>query len=526
MKHILNVKNFRQNKFPKKTELKLKKYNVDLDNHSIKTNMKFKSFDSYSKINKIKKDIDKFESFRNNYILEENQKNNEEDKIDFELFEEIKILWYELGIKRAYQNEFESFLMAMNNKEKILKYLKFEKDNLFQLKKCLIKFMKERKFRSTNIETLKELNNKIFVLKNKKEKINISLIQQIIDCFKEIRISSINIIKNIINIREFLSVFFTKDKIDICILYKNFLYDINYLLKMNFELQFLKCSEINEIFETKKEEYFDTFLISYSNIKNSDEKIIINISKEILNSIEKCRYYLFHEGIINNMNQVNSISKNRYKKRIYLLKNSNYKNNSSLKTSNRKSFNLSLRTIKSQLGNEYKKLFINSSKGIKIPKYLTSKTKRFVSYKPKTNIITIERENFIDNSIYIKDLEDKIVKGVVDNIKSKEEEKTINFDNLYIEQNANLNINTTQLKSNNNNNNKFKENIESEIINQEGNKNNEMNIANNKEIVNTKKAQNINEKENKNYNLNNTEFIKYYKSDQKKGLNNNELYKE
>ena len=53
-----------------------------------------------------------------------------------------------------------------------------------------------------------------------------------------------------------------------------------------------------------------------------------------------------------------------------------------------------------------------------------------------------------------------------------------------------------------------------------------MNIANNKEIVNTKKAQNINEKENKNYNLNNTEFIKYYKSDQKKGLNNNELYKE
>ena len=236
---------------------------------------------------------------------------------------------------------------------------------------------------------------------------------------------------------------------------------------MNFELQFLKCSEINDIFETKKEEYFDTFLTLYTNIKNSDEKIIIKISKEILNSIEKCRYYLFHEGIINNMNQVNSISKNRYKKIIYLLKNSNYKNNSSLKTSNRKSFNLSLRTIKSQLGNEYKKLFINSSKGIKIPKYLTSKTKRFVSYKPKTNIITIERENFIDNSIYIKDLEDKIVKGVVDNIKSKEEEKTINFDNLYIEQNANLNINTTQLKSNNNNNNnnKFKENIESENIN-------------------------------------------------------------
>ena len=97
--------------------------------------------------------------------------------------------------------------------------------------------MKERKFRSTNIETLKELNSKIFVLKNKKEKINISLIQQIIDCFKEIRISSINIIKNIINIREFLSVFFTKDKIDICILYKNFLYDINYLLIFIFLLK-------------------------------------------------------------------------------------------------------------------------------------------------------------------------------------------------------------------------------------------------------------------------------------------------
>ena len=32
------------------------------------------------------------------------------------------------------------------------------------------------------------------------------------------------------------------------------------------------------------------------------------------------------------------------------------------------------------------------------------------------DIITIERDNFIDNSIYIKDLEDKIVKGVVDNI--------------------------------------------------------------------------------------------------------------
>ena len=197
MKTKFNVKSALHKTFKKKENLKLKKTNIHINNHSMMGPRNFKPMNYYQKfesdinnpngadkLNHLQstfkfKIILKNEKFLLNIYIyeyksstfERKQQNINKTELDSEIFEEIKILWQELGIKYEYQNEFESYLINIENPEKRMKYLTFEKNNLTELKNSLIKFRKEKQLRTRNIKLLKELNSGIYISLTKEKKI-------------------------------------------------------------------------------------------------------------------------------------------------------------------------------------------------------------------------------------------------------------------------------------------------------------------------------------------------------------------
>ena len=232
------------------------------------------------------------------------------------------------------------------------------------------------------------------------------------------------------------------------------------------------------------------------------------MSVEILNAIEKCRYYLFQEGVLNNLNNLNNITLNNSQKKFYFLSKNNLKKNSiNFNTSERNDLDSNLKTLKSNLGRNYRELFLHSVKKVKVPKIFLKKNMYFTS-EPKTNLITIERESVKDEKNFINYMEKKFLKNAIDNIKSKEEkelDKNINFDNPNIESNEMVNYYSSENKTDDIN--KLAEKEKNNQINIEesikiGVNNNDM--KNNNELENNIRDNNLNEGEkNDKNNLNN-----------------------
>ena len=319
-----------------------------------------------------------------------------------EQFGEIELLWDELGITDEYQDQFEIYLNSMNNRETKNRFIMIEKNNLNKLKDSLIKFSKEKMNRNKNIELLKNLNivlkeNNIF----NENKISKDLLKEIIDCIKAIRINAVNIINSLIKVRESMNCYSLEDKINFERIHKNFLFDNNYLLKINSELSFLKYSEIDKIFEKieDEEENFDTFLTKYVKIKKN-EKEIIPISKELMNAIDKSRYYIMQDSFLNNIRtkkllklnnkhtSTQKFNKNTKVNSLMALSNMGFRDN------NNNFMDVKLHKLKNELGNDYNNIFLNTNKPY--PAININNNKRYNLLKnqinkTKKNNIIIER---------------------------------------------------------------------------------------------------------------------------------------
>ena len=110
-----------------------------------------------------------------------------------------------------------------------------------------------------------------------------------------------------------MTCFSIEDKINFEKIYQNYLFDNNYLLKINSDISFLKYSEIDKIFEKNNpDETLDTFLTLYNDIKkNENEKISNPMSKDLLNAIDKCRYYIMQDSFLNNVKTKKILKNNR-----------------------------------------------------------------------------------------------------------------------------------------------------------------------------------------------------------------------
>ncbi len=292
------------------------------------------------------------------------------ENINDEQFGEIELLWDELGITDEYQDQFELYLGTINNSEGRQRFLMMEKNNLNKIKDALIKFSKEKKNRIKTIELLKQLNNIVKQnIKKGEKKISKELLKQIIECIKSVRLSSVNVVNNFVKVRESMTCFSIEDKINFEKIYQNYLFDNNYLLKINSDISFLKYSEIDKIFEKNNpDETLDTFLTLYNDIKkNENEKISNPMSKDLLNAIDKCRYYIMQDSFLNNVKTKKILKNNRNLTQKF---NNKYKGYSLMTLSNvgsRGDYNpnfmdLKIHKLKSELGKDYNNLFINANK--------------------------------------------------------------------------------------------------------------------------------------------------------------------
>ena len=429
-----------------------------------------------------------------------------------EQFGEIELLWDELGITDEYQDQFEIYLNSMNNRETKNRFIMIEKNNLNKLKDSLIKFSKEKMNRNKNIELLKNLNivlkeNNIF----NENKISKDLLKEIIDCIKAIRINAVNIINSLIKVRESMNCYSLEDKINFERIHKNFLFDNNYLLKINSELSFLKYSEIDKIFEKieDEEENFDTFLTKYVKIKKN-EKEIIPISKELMNAIDKSRYYIMQDSFLNNIRtkkllklnnkhtSTQKFNKNTKVNSLMALSNMGFRDN------NNNFMDVKLHKLKNELGNDYNNIFLNTNKPY--PAININNNKRYNLLKnqinkTKKNNIIIER---IDSPYKINENDKK------NDLKSEEKNGKELYKDFIDEEISKLNYYKKNKKYN-----------EEEIVNEvnfkkdNNNDKNQINENDKKETNdnNDKNQINWNDKKDENDNNDNYKIIEYDKND-------------
>ena len=301
---------------------------------------------------------------KSNIIMDLNEENMNDEK-----FLEIELLWDELGIKDEYQDQFELYLSNIDNSTYKNKILILEKNNLIELKEELIEFMNEKENRYKNIDILKQLNNKLKANNNNNQfEPNKEVVKQIVECIKEIRKCSVNIVMKLIKIRENLNCFSIESKINVDIINKKYYFDNNYLSKMNSEIYFLKNSDIYKIFAKNNNELLDTFLtLFYKKIKIGDEIISDLIPQELLNDIDKCRYYMVQNSFWNNIKNKKNVKikeNNVNSKKIYNKFKENQKSSPKryIDVNNTYYMNIYLHKLKTKLGDNYNNIFLNSNR--------------------------------------------------------------------------------------------------------------------------------------------------------------------
>ena len=225
---------------------------------------------------------------------------------DENLNKEIELiinLWNDLGVTNDYREEYINLFQSLNEEEKEL-YLENEKRNLKRIRNSLIILIKEMRSREKNIQLLKKYED---IIKNnctnEKQTNNNLIILDIVNIIKNIRLNSINIINDLVKVRELSSYSIQKGKYnlnDINPLYK---IDENYILRMQSDLNFLKKSIISKFIDFSNGE-IDPFLICCTpkiNNKKNKEKITIPINDDLNDKIKQAKYYISQDLMFSNL---------------------------------------------------------------------------------------------------------------------------------------------------------------------------------------------------------------------------------
>lgn len=146
-----------------------------------------------------------------------------------------------------------------------------------------------------------------------KEEYNERTLYEIVHCIKNLRILSINIVNHLCKIREICSYNVLGGKFDLEKINKIYLFDRNYLIKMKYDLDFLKTSRIAQFYDIECEES-DPFLV-FVNFKNPEleKKHFIKVSEDMNNSIRQGQFLILQDLIfyhIYNLNRKKNLIQN------------------------------------------------------------------------------------------------------------------------------------------------------------------------------------------------------------------------
>ena len=120
----------------------------------------------------------------------------------------------------------------------------------------------------------------------------------IIQCIKNIRIISVNIVNYFVKIREICSYNVLGGKYDLEKINKLYNFDKNYLIKMRYDLDFLKDSHLDRFFNFSEEA--DPFLVSSS--EKIGDKYYVTINEDMQASIRHCQFLIMQDMIYYHLN--------------------------------------------------------------------------------------------------------------------------------------------------------------------------------------------------------------------------------
>lgn len=237
-----------------------------------------------------------------------------EDKIDAQLTyekfgsnqnESVQILislWDELGVIRTFR---EAFIVLHNSLDSFMQkeFIANETNYLKKVNELLTKLSNEIGVREKVISNLTNFTKGMTLKTN----LDQATIDEVILNFKNLRILSINIVNHFVKVRDVMSYSILCGKHDPEKLVISYNYDKNYLIKMQYDLDFLKETKLVEYFNISEES--DPFLISMSETNAPDSekypnRHLIKISPEMVNSIKVCQAYIFNDIVFYHQNLI------------------------------------------------------------------------------------------------------------------------------------------------------------------------------------------------------------------------------
>ena len=348
-------------------------------------------------------------SYTFNYIPDYKNKNmdynfiniiREEDPEIAEEYEIVRELWEKLGVTNNYVRHFDYMLNSKgNNRDSILELIVGEKKQMKKFRLELMKVISEVNKRENKINDLKQfiktyeqINDLIKIKDEQKDEkraknigeVNKELIENDIhDCLKSLRLRTINAI-NII--KKFTSTYYHlfNNKINLEFIKNKYGYNNKYLSKIKNDLDFLKNSAINTLYNFS-EKGGDPFLLNISdkcgNPADLQKYKQLPISNEILAIVKNFKFSLEQEEVFSLINNKNNPNKNSYSnlqnknnvvfnKKInnnYQMNDKNMMNNYFMKSTVNENLisanfkgNVENEKMKLRAQNEYKNVFYNT----------------------------------------------------------------------------------------------------------------------------------------------------------------------
>ena len=436
----------------------------------------------------------------------------EDSEINIE-YQNLLQIWEETGVIKNYMKNFE--IVNLNNinednKDEILQIIKAEIIQMTKFKNDIIKTMKLIEKREEEIKTLKNLDKKYSnfniylnfedesdaknMLDDKVIKANKDEIEtEIHKSLTSLRLKGINVVNQIRKIKMKYSNLITIGKIDIDYLNNKYGYDKNYLIKLISDLDFLKDSNIRNLYHFSSKGQ-DPFLLSLStksyktdlmssaksretpndffsdfeenelnskndNKDNNNNTLIIDgkkyktlsITKEIWEIIKKLMYYLSQEILFHmvkleqeEMNDLSTHQINREHSSLNctpnLFENNNLNMNVVKNTNKENLINPSraIANLKSMDKKEYNKLFFNKT----LANSKSNNEKRIIKRSEKMNIFLklnkdielfekkLRGDKYIDSDDNDQDLND--IFNILHKNKKNKEQNNMNKDDTVL----------------------------------------------------------------------------------------------
>ena len=362
--------------------------------------------------------------YKSNSVKQLNSLNNETD----EELSIIESLWDDLGVEVDYQEEFKNYIRSLNDEQEKTEIYLNEKNSLRKLREALIKLSVEITNRENNIFKLKKYNSVLekYVI-DKNDQVEQNIFDKIQNTIKFLRLNAVNVINQMGKIREIASYYELKGKWDPRRANRAYLYNSHYLLNMTNNIKFINNSILFNFIETdngiKKTDLF------FSNCKNiitdDNTKLSMPISIELKNAINKCKYIILQDTLLNNIKRDNMLIKQRHmfspktlkiknnilpkcQSDICLLNESDAKKYITMFGHSKVNLSRTLYYLKKTMGNDYEKMFFNSNINRKKPKNLNIKRsldifdKHFHIIKKNINIINDDNNSMNNNKIIIE----------------------------------------------------------------------------------------------------------------------------